>query len=174
MSIVQAFGREDQEMDKFKEINDRHRKANIESIFYYALFSIIEVLSAMSIGLAVWYGGMNAATGGTVTVGELTAIIIFIGMLFRPLRQLADRFNTLQMGMVASERVLKLLDSNHEIEPNGTHEIEDLQGEIAFKNVHFSYNPDEPILKDGFEVAQGETVAIVGATGAGRVPSSPR
>ena len=80
MSIVQAFGREDQEMDKFKEINDRHRKANIESIFYYALFfPIIEVLSAMSIGLAVWYGGMNAATGGTVTVGELTAIIIFIG-----------------------------------------------------------------------------------------------
>ena len=170
MSIVQAFGREDQEMDKFKEINDRHRKANIESIFYYALFfPIIEVLSAMSIGLAVWYGGMNAATGGTVTVGELTAIIIFIGMLFRPLRQLADRFNTLQMGMVASERVLKLLDSNHEIEPNGTHEIEDLQGEIAFKNVHFSYNPDEPILKDvSFEVAQGETVAIVGATGAGK------
>jgi ABC-type multidrug transport system fused ATPase/permease subunit len=157
-------------MDKFKEINDRHRKANIESIFYYALFfPIIEVLSAMSIGLAVWYGGMNAATGGTVTVGELTAIIIFIGMLFRPLRQLADRFNTLQMGMVASERVLKLLDSNHEIEPNGTHEIEDLQGEIAFKNVHFSYNPDEPILRDvSFQVAQGETVAIVGATGAGK------
>ena len=170
MSIVQAFGREDQEMDKFKEINDRHRKANIESIFYYALFfPIIEVLSAMSIGLAVWYGGMNAATGGSVTVGELTAIIIFIGMLFRPLRQLADRFNTLQMGMVASERVLKLLDSHHEMEPNGTHEIADLQGEIAFKNVHFSYNPDEPILKNvSFEVAQGETVAIVGATGAGK------
>jgi ABC-type multidrug transport system fused ATPase/permease subunit len=170
MSIVQAFGREQQELDKFKEINDRHRNANVESIFYYALFfPIIEVLSAMSIGLAVWYGGMNAATGGAVTVGELTAIIIFIGMLFRPLRQLADRFNTLQMGMVASERVLKLLDSDHEIEPNGTQTIASLQGEIVFKNVHFSYNEDEPILKDvSFEVAKGETVAIVGATGAGK------
>lgn len=170
MSVVQAFGREDQELEKFKEINDRHRNANVESIFYYALFfPIIEVLSAMSIGLAVWYGGMNAATGGNVTVGELTAMIIFIGMLFRPLRQLADRFNTLQMGMVASERVLKLLASDHEIEHNGEQIIGSLKGEIVFKNVHFSYNEDEPILKDvSFEVAQGETVAIVGATGAGK------
>ncbi|HCP41772.1 MAG TPA: antibiotic ABC transporter ATP-binding protein, partial [Cryomorphaceae bacterium] len=111
----------------------------------------------------------NAAIGGSVTIGELTAIIIFIGMLFRPLRQLADRFNTLQMGMVASERVLKLLDGNNEIEPNGFYQIEDLQGEISFENVHFSYNPDEPILKDvSFKVNKGETVAIVGATGAGK------
>ena len=168
MAIVQAFGREQQEMDKFMKINDRHRQANIKSIFYYALFfPIIEVLSAMSIGLAVWYGGMNAATGGSVTIGELTAIIIFIGMLFRPLRQLADRFNTLQMGMVASERVLKLLDNQEDIEANGTKIIQDLQGEISFQNVHFSYNKDEPILRDvSFEVAKGETVAIVGATGA--------
>jgi len=170
MAIVQAFGREQQEMDKFMKINDRHRQANIKSIFYYALFfPIIEVLSAMSIGLAVWYGGMNAATGGSVTIGELTAIIIFIGMLFRPLRQLADRFNTLQMGMVASERVLKLLDNQEDIEANGTKIIQDLQGEISFQNVHFSYNKDEPILRDvSFEVAKGETVAIVGATGAGK------
>ena len=170
MAIVQAFGREQQEMDKFMKINDRHRQANIKSIFYYALFfPIIEVLSAMSIGLAVWYGGMNAATGGSVTIGELTAIIIFIGMLFRPLRQLADRFNTLQMGMVASERVLKLLNNQEDIEANGTKIIQDLQGEISFQNVHFSYNKDEPILRDvSFEVAKGETVAIVGATGAGK------
>ncbi len=170
MAIVQAFGREQQEMDKFMKINDRHRQANIRSIFYYALFfPIIEVLSAMSIGLAVWYGGMNAATGGSVTIGELTAIIIFIGMLFRPLRQLADRFNTLQMGMVASERVLKLLNNQEDIEANGTKIIQDLQGEISFENVHFSYNKDEPILRDvSFEVAKGETVAIVGATGAGK------
>ncbi len=170
MAIVQAFGREQQEMDKFMKINDRHRQANIKSIFYYALFfPIIEVLSAMSIGLAVWYGGMNAATGGSVTIGELTAIIIFIGMLFRPLRQLADRFNTLQMGMVASERVLKLLNNHEDIEANGMKIIQDLQGEISFQNVHFSYNKDEPILRDvSFEVAKGETVAIVGATGAGK------
>jgi len=170
MAIVQAFGREQQEMDKFMKINDRHRQANIKSIFYYALFfPIIEVLSAISMGLAVWYGGMNAATGGSVTIGELTAIIIFIGMLFRPLRQLADRFNTLQMGMVASERVLKLLDNQEDIEANGTKIIQDLQGEISFQNVHFSYNKDEPILRDvSFEVAKGETVAIVGATGAGK------
>ena len=170
MAIVQAFGREQQEMDKFMKINDRHRQANIKSIFYYELFfPIVEGLSAMSIGLAVWYGGMNAATGGSVTIGELTAIIIFIGMLFRPLRQLADRFNTLQMGMVASERVLKLLDNQEDIEANGTKIIQDLQGEISFQNVHFSYNKDEPILRDvSFEVAKGETVAIVGATGAGK------
>jgi ABC-type multidrug transport system fused ATPase/permease subunit len=170
MAIVQAFGREQQEMNKFMKINDRHRQANIKSIFYYALFfPIIEVLSALSIGLAVWYGGMNAATGGSVTIGELTAIIIFIGMLFRPLRQLADRFNTLQMGMVASERVLKLLENKEDIEANGTKIIQDLQGEISFQDVHFSYNKDEPILQDvSFEVAKGETVAIVGATGAGK------
>ena len=170
MAVVQAFGREAQEYDKFEAINDRHRKANIRSIFYYALFfPIIEVLSAISIGLAVWYGGMNAATGGSVTVGELTAMIIFVGMLFRPLRQLADRFNTLQMGMVASERVLNLLDNTTDIEPNGAVQLSELQGAIDFKNVHFHYQADEPILRNvSFAVAPGETVAIVGATGAGK------
>jgi ATP-binding cassette subfamily B multidrug efflux pump len=170
MAVVQAFGREAQEYDKFEAINDRHRKANVRSIFYYALFfPIIEVLSAISIGLAVWYGGMNAATGGSVTVGELTAMIIFVGMLFRPLRQLADRFNTLQMGMVASERVLNLLDNTADIEPNGAVQLSELQGAIDFKNVHFHYQADEPILRDvSFAVAPGETVAIVGATGAGK------
>lgn len=169
MAIVQAFGREAQEMRKFEAINARHRDANIKSIFYYALFfPIIEVLSAISIGLGVWYGGMNAAQGGDVTVGELTAMIIFIGMLFRPLRQLADRFNTLQMGMVASERVLKLLDSDHEKEPKGQYQL-DLEGTISLENVAFQYIPNEPILKGvSFEAAKGETVAIVGATGAGK------
>ena len=126
-------------------------------------------MSAISIGLAVWYGGMNAAVGGSVTVGELTAMIIFIGMLFRPLRQLADRFNTLQMGMVASERVLNLLDSNHEVEPNGDIRLGKLEGDIVFDQVYFHYKENEPILKEvSFSVAPGETVAIVGATGAGK------
>jgi subfamily B ATP-binding cassette protein MsbA len=169
MAIVQAFGREEQEMKKFVAINERHRDANIKSIFYYALFfPIIEILSAVSIGLAVWYGGMNAANGGNVTVGELTAMIMFIGMLFRPLRQLADRFNTLQMGMVASERVLKLLESDHEEEPNGEVKLE-LEGSIALNNVEFEYLPNERILKGvSFDAQKGETVAIVGATGAGK------
>ena len=170
MNVVQAFGREQQESEKFRTINSRHRDANIESIFYYALFfPIIEVLSAISIGLAVWYGGMNAAQGGAVTVGELTAMIIFIGMLFRPLRQLADRFNTLQMGMVASERVLKLLESDHEREANGTKVLRPLKGAIEFESVDFHYNEGEPILHEvSFKVAPGETVAVVGATGAGK------
>jgi len=169
MAIVQAFGREEQEMEKFEAINARHRDANIKSIFYYALFfPIIEVLSAISIGLGVWYGGMNAAQGGSVTVGELTAMIIFIGMLFRPLRQLADRFNTLQMGMVASERVLKLLDSNHELEPSGHVKLA-LEGAIDIDDLHFQYIENELILKGiSFSAAKGETVAIVGATGAGK------
>lgn len=170
MTIVQAFGREKQEYEKFVRINDRHRVANIKSIFYYALFfPIIEILSAISIGLAVWYGGMNAAAGGNIGVGELTAMIMFIGMLFRPLRQLADRFNTLQMGMVASDRVLKLLANTDDLEPNGSVVLEDLKGDIEFKNVHFHYNPEEPILKDlSFAIKAGETVAVVGATGAGK------
>ena len=170
MNVVQAFGREQQESEKFRTINSRHRDANIESIFYYALFfPIIEVLSAISIGLAVWYGGMNAAQGGAVTVGELTAMIIFIGMLFRPLRQLADRFNTLQMGMVASERVLKLLESDHEREANGTKVLRPLKGAIEFESVDFHYNEGEPILHEvSFKVAPGETVAVVGATGSGK------
>lgn len=170
MKIVQLFNKEDAEMRKFMEINDKHRKANIRSIWYFSIFlPIIEILSAVSIGLAVWYGGIQAATGGDVTLGDITAIIIFINMLYRPLRQLADRFNTLQMGMVASDRVMTLLEKEDDIEGFGTDEIHNVKGEITFKDVSFHYNPDEPILKNvSFTAEAGKTIAIVGATGAGK------
>jgi ABC-type multidrug transport system fused ATPase/permease subunit len=170
MSIVQLFNREDAEMKKFKAINDRHRKANIRGIWYYSIFfPIIEILSAISIGLAVWYGGVLAAKGQGVTIGDLTAMIIFINMLFRPLRQLADRFNTLQMGMVASERVFKLLENEEDVEFFGIDIMPRAKGEIVFKDVEFWYKEDEPVLrKVNFTVKPGERLAIVGATGAGK------
>jgi ATP-binding cassette subfamily B protein len=130
---------------------------------------VIEVLSAVSIGLVVWYGGIQVATGGTVTFGDLTAILIFINMLFRPLRQLADRFNTLQMGMVASERVLKLLDRDEIPENDGEMKPQDIKGEIEFKDVWFAYKDEDWVLKGvDIKVEKGETLAIVGATGAGK------
>ncbi len=170
MPIVQLFNRESVELDAFKAINKDHRDANIRSIWYFSIFlPIIEVLSAVSIGLVVWFGGLWAAAGDSVSFGDLTALIIFINMLFRPLRQLADRFNTLQMGMVASERVFKLLDLEERIEGEGTHNPEHIQGAIEFENVVFGYDPEQPVLHGvSFSVKPGEKVAIVGATGAGK------
>lgn len=170
MSIVQIFNREDSEMDKFMEINDRHKKANIRSIWYFSIFlPVLEIMSAIAIGLAVWFGGIKAAAGSYVTLGDLTAVIILINMLFRPLRQLADRFNTLQMGMVASERVFKILDTNDRIEDDGDFELEEVKGEIEFRNVVFGYKENETILKGvSFKARPGETLAVVGATGAGK------
>jgi len=170
MSVVHLFNREKVEMDAFKSINKDHRDANIRSIWYFSIFlPIIEVLSAVSIGLVVWFGGLWAAAGDSVTFGDLTALIIFINMLFRPLRQLADRFNTLQMGMVASERVFKLLDLEERIEDQGTLDPATIRGEIRFDNVVFGYDPENLVLHGvSFSVRQGENLAIVGATGAGK------
>lgn len=170
MMIVQAFHREAAELEKFKEINRAHRDANIRSIWYFSIFlPIIEVLSAVSIGLVVWYGGWQSAMGGEVTFGDLTAILIFINMLFRPLRQLADRFNTLQMGMVASERVLKILDQDERIENTGDHTSFALTGAIEFRDVWFAYTDEHWVLQGvNIQVEPGETLAIVGATGAGK------
>ncbi len=192
MNVVQIFNREDAEMKQFQEINEKHKKANIRSIWYFSIFlPVIEIMSAISIGLAVWFGGIKAAQEADkislelllykamdwtvtnnmelITLGEITAIIIFINMLFRPLRQLADRFNTLQMGMVASERVFNILSTNSTIEDKGKLQLTDVKGEIEFKDVSFGYKSDEMILKGlNFKVNPGQTLAIVGATGAGK------
>lgn len=192
MNVVQIFNREQREMEQFQAINAKHREANIRSIWYFSIFlPVIEIMSAISIGLVVWYGGLKAAglaeklslqlwmadTFGwslregvrQISLGEITAIIIFVNMLFRPLRQLADRFNTLQMGMVSSERVFKILNTKDRIEDVGELELENVKGEIEFKNVVFGYKEGEPIIKDlSFKAEAGKMLAIVGATGAGK------
>ena len=170
MYIVQLFNREDIEFEKFKAINNSHKKAHIRSIWYYSVFfPIVEILSAISIGLLIWWGGIEAATTTDVTLGELIAFILYIHMLFRPIRQLADRFNVLQMGMVASERVFKVLDTDESISNLGKMSLDNCRGDIEFKNVWFAYNDEDWVLRDvSFKVSAGETLALVGATGAGK------
>ena len=170
MNIVQIFNRENAEYKKFYNINKKHTDANIKGIFYYAVFfPVVEVLSAMSIGLIVWYGGQGIVDGKDITIGELVAFILFIHMMFRPIRQLADRFNILQMGIVGSERVFKVLDTHEKIINNGTQNLNNIQGAIAFSNVHFSYKDDEWVLKGlSFKIEAGEMLALVGRTGAGK------
>ena len=170
MNIVQIFNREDSEYQKFLEINAKHRNANIKGIFYYAVFfPVVEVLSAASIGLIVWYGGNGILSGKDITVGELIAFILFIHMMFRPIRQLADRFNILQMGIVGSERVFKVLDTDLKITDNIEYNNKDIKGSVVFKNVNFSYNKNEHVLKNlNFEIKSGKMLALVGSTGAGK------
>jgi ATP-binding cassette subfamily B protein len=170
MNIVQIFNREDAEYQKFHNINIKHRDANIRGIFYYAVFfPVVEVLSAVSIGLIVWYGGQGILDGKNITVGELIAFILFIHMMFRPIRQLADRFNILQMGIVGSERVFKVLDTDIKIEDNGTQTLDNLDGAITFENVAFAYKKNEWVLKNlSFKIDAGKMLALVGSTGAGK------
>ncbi len=169
MNIVQIFSAEKIEHQKFKEINKTHRDANIKSILYYSIyFPVADVISAAATGLVVWYGAKEVLNY-EVTFGTITAFIMFVNLFFRPIRMLADRFNTLQMGIVSTDRILKLLDSNEYTVNNGNYAPKNLKGEVEFKNVWFAYNDEDYVLKDiSFAVEQGQTVAFVGATGAGK------
>ncbi len=169
MRIVQLFNREGIEYEKFKEINKKHQDANIRSIWYYSVFfPVVEILSAVSIALFVWFAGLKA-NSYNLQLGDITFFIMMINMVFRPIRMLADRLNTLQMGIVSSERVFKVLDTDEIILDNGNVSAKKLKGKVEFKNVWFAYKAEEYVLKNvSFTIAAGETVAIIGATGAGK------
>jgi ATP-binding cassette subfamily B multidrug efflux pump len=171
ISIIQYFAREEQEYKKFVKINARYRDANIRSNWYYSIFfPVVEIISAMSLGLLVWYGSRSIlAKPLSVTPGTIAEFIMYISMLFRPIRELADKFNTLQMGMVGAERVFKVLDTQEVTQNDGTYIPEKMQGAISFDRVWFAYNDDHYVLKDiSFQVQAGKTIALVGATGAGK------
>lgn len=172
MSIVQAFNREQIEMDRFKEINHRHRSAHIRSVWYYSVFfPVVEILSAISIALLVWWGARDIiqSANTTTTPGRIIEFILYINMLYRPMRQLADRFNTLQMGIVSAERIFKVLDTEASLEDKGTHNAGEIRGHIRFENANFAYVKDEYVIRDfSLEIRSGEKLAIVGATGSGK------
>jgi ATP-binding cassette subfamily B multidrug efflux pump len=169
MSIVQLFNREEVEMEAFSAINKKHRAAHIRTVWAYSIFfPVVEILSAASIALIVWYGFREVALKHA-TSGEIFSFTLFVYMLYRPIRQLADRFNTLQMGMVSSERVFKVLDTDSIIQDNGNKNTDKLKGDIEFRNVSFAYNDENWVLKNiSFKINKGESLALVGATGAGK------
>ncbi len=172
MNVVQIFASEKREFEKFKAINEEHRQANLRSVLYYSIyFPVAEIIAAAGIGLMVWYGAKGAInveeTG--ITIGKLIAFIMYIQMFFRPIRMIADRYNTLQMGIVSSSRIINLLDNKEHVQDTGTHKPEHIQGAVKFEHVWFAYNGEEYVLKDvDFDVKPGETIALVGATGAGK------
>ena len=171
MKIVQLFNREAIEFEKFKEINDKHNRAWIKNILYNSIFfPIADIISSLTLGAVVIYGGFHIIGGDTMTTkGDIFSYTMFIGMLFNPLRQIADKFNEMQMGMIAANRVFDILDTNEEVQQNGTIIAQHFQGNIRFENVRFSYIKDEEVLKGiNLNVNAGETIAIVGATGAGK------
>src|SRR5680860_27651 len=171
MKIVQLFTREKIESDKFRFINEKHQNAWLKTVWYNSIFfPIAEIVSSIAVGLIVWYGGLlNVSNLAREDFGTIFAFILLIDMLFRPLRQIADKFNTLQMGMVAANRVFRILDTDSNIQDVGTVEKEEVRGNIKFTDVHFGYLENEKVLHGiSFEVKAGETVAIVGATGAGK------
>lgn len=169
MNIVQIFNNEQREFRKFEALNKEHTSANIRSVLYYSVyFPVAEVLGAVGVGLLVWYAS-HGQIEGTISKGALIAFIMYNALFFRPIRQIADRFNTLQLGLVSTERLLKLLDSQDFIPDEGTRQPVTLKGDVQFRHVWFAYNEPEWVLKDiNFEVKPGQTVAFVGATGAGK------
>lgn len=169
MRLVQLFNREEKELEKFKEINRQHRVANIKSIFYYSVFfPVVEILSSFSIALIIWFVGVKGQLY-TINLGDITFFVMMINMLFRPIRMLADRLNTLQMGIVSAERVFKVLDTDEKIADTGTLEFKNVNNAIEFKNVWFAYKNEHFVLKDvSFKISAGQTVALVGSTGAGK------
>ncbi|HRJ31436.1 MAG TPA: ABC transporter ATP-binding protein [Cyclobacteriaceae bacterium] len=172
MNVVQIFASEKREYEKFKAINEEHKQANLRSVLYYSIyFPVAEIIAAAGIGLLVWYGAKGAInfeeTG--ITIGKLIAFIMYIQMFFRPIRMIADRYNTLQMGIVSSSRIINLIDNDEHVQANGTHAPDHLKGEVKFDNVWFAYDGEEYVLKDvNFQVREGEMIALVGATGAGK------
>lgn len=169
MRLVQLFNREEKELEKFKEINQQHRSANIKSIFYYSVFfPVVEILSSFSIALIIWFVGVKGGAY-TVNLGNLTFFVMMVNMLFRPIRMLADRLNTLQMGIVSAERVFKVLDTDEHITNTGTIRFENVKKAIEFKNVWFAYRNEHYVLNNvSFKIGAGQTVALVGSTGAGK------
>jgi ATP-binding cassette subfamily B multidrug efflux pump len=169
MRIVQIFNAQEKEYKKFEKLNHEHFVANDKSVLYYSIFfPTVEVILALAISLLVWYGATQVMNN-VATVGIFTSFILYLNMAFRPLRMLADKFNTLQMGIIASERVFKLIDTNDKIEDNGKLAPKKINGNIEFKHVWFAYNHDNFVLKDiSFQVEAGKTLAIVGATGSGK------
>ncbi|WP_114777590.1 ABC transporter ATP-binding protein [Botryobacter ruber] len=169
MSIVQIFNNEEREMEKFREINKEHTRANIRSVMYYSVyFPVAEIIGAAGLGLLVWYGA-HGVIDEEMSLGMLMAFILYIQMFFRPIRMIADRFNTLQLGVVSTERLMRLLDSKEMITDTGTYAPATIKGDVSFQNVWFAYKEEDWVLRDiSFDVKAGETVAFVGATGAGK------
>jgi len=170
MKIVQIFHREKIEYDQFVAINEKHKKAWLKTVWFNSIFfPVAEISSSVTIGLLVWYGGFNVISGGGISLGTIFLFIQMSQMLFRPLRQIADKFNTLQMGMVAADRIFKIFETESSIENKGTKSPTALKGAISFQKLHFSYLLGEEVLHGiSLDIKAGETVAIVGATGAGK------
>ena len=170
MQIVQLFHREETEFKKFTQINEKHKKAWLKTVWYNSIFfPVAEIASSITLGLLVWFGGLNVAAGGIISLGTIFLFIQMSQMLFRPLRQIADKFNTLQMGMVSAERIFKIIETNSAINDLGSKKPENIMGKISIKNLKFSYHKGEEVIRDlNLLIQPGEKIAIVGSTGAGK------